>query len=92
MVQRPVLKGKIELKNVNFTYDEQPEATLHDINLTIEEGERVAILGRIGCGKTTLLRLICGLYPTDSGIVMIDNADIRQIRARQLHRYAAGRL
>lgn len=86
MVKRPVLKGKIELKNVTFTYDDQPEATLHDINLTIEEGERVAILGRIGCGKTTLLRLICGLYPTDSGIVMIDNADIRQIRASDVRR------
>jgi len=78
--------NQLELENVTFTYDDQPEATLHDINLTIEEGERVAILGRIGCGKTTLLRLVCGLYPTDSGIVMIDNADIRQIRASDVRR------
>ena len=86
MVKRPVLKGQIDLRNVSFTYEEQPEPVLHDINISIKEGERIAILGRIGCGKTTLLRLICGLYPPDSGIVMIDNADIRQIRPNDVRR------
>ena len=79
-VKRPDLKGHVEFKNVTFSYEDQPEPTLHDINLDIREGEKVAILGRIGSGKTSLLRLICGLHPPDKGVVLIDNADIRQIR------------
>ena len=46
--------------------------------------DKVAILGRIGCGKTTLLRLICGLLPPDKGLVLLDNADIRQIRVEDI--------
>ena len=83
-VSREVLKGQVEFKNVSFTYEDQPEPVLHNINFTIEEGDKVAILGRIGSGKTSLLRLICGLHPPDTGVVLIDNADIRQIRPRDV--------
>ena len=86
MVKRPVLKGDIHLKNVNFSYEGQADGVLHDISLSIQAGERVAILGRIGCGKTTLLRLICGLQAPNKGLVMLDNADIRQIRAEDVRR------
>ena len=57
-INRPDLKGKIELKDVNFSYKDQNHQTLKDINLTIKEGEKVAILGKIGSGKSTLLKLI----------------------------------
>ena len=85
-VKRPELKGDVTFKNVTFSYEEQPEPTLHDINLEIHEGEKVAILGRIGSGKTSLLRLICGLHPPDTGVVLIDNADIRQIRPEDVRK------
>ncbi len=59
---------------------------LHDINFSIAAGERLAVIGRIGSGKTTILRLLCGLNPPDKGAVLIDNADIRQIRADDVRR------
>lgn len=74
------------LKNVSFSYEDQPEPVLADINLKIDAGDHVAILGKIGCGKTTLLRLICGLHPPDKGLVLVDNADIRQIRVEDVRR------
>ena len=86
MVERAVFKGDVDLRHVTFTYENQQEPALNDISLSLKAGERLAILGRIGCGKTTLLRLICGLYPPQIGIVMIDNADIRQIRADDVRR------
>ena len=86
MVERAVFKGDVDLRHVTFTYENQQEPALNDISLSLKAGERLAILGRIGCGKTTLLRLICGLYPPQTGIVMIDNADIRQIRADDVRR------
>jgi len=86
MVERAVIKGDIELKSVSFTYEEQPEPVLNDISFSLKAGERLAIIGRIGSGKTTLLRLLCGLYPPDRGVVLIDNADIRQIRPDDVRR------
>ena len=86
MVERAVMKGDVTFKNVTFTYEDQPEPVLNDINFSVAVGERVAIVGRTGSGKTTLLRLLCGLHPPDKGAVMIDNADIRQIRPDDVRR------
>ena len=86
MVERAVIKGDVALKSVSFTYEEQPEPVLNDISFSLKAGERLAIIGRIGSGKTTLLRLLCGLYPPDRGVVLIDNADIRQIRPDDVRR------
>ena len=85
-VERPSMEGSVEFRNVTFTYEGQPEPTLTDINFRIEPGERLAIVGRIGSGKTTLLRLLCGLNPPDRGAVLIDTADIRQIRPDDVRR------
>jgi ATP-binding cassette subfamily C protein LapB len=85
-VERRVIKGDVAFKNVTFTYEGQPEPILNDINFSIAAGERLAIVGRIGSGKTTILRLLCGLNPPDKGAVLIDNADIRQIRADDVRR------
>ena len=85
-VQRETLTGLIEMKNVTFTYPGQANPSLHDINLVIKPGERVAIVGSVGCGKTTLLRMICGLYAPDRGHILLDNADIRQIRAEDVRK------
>ena len=85
-VKRPNLKGDLSLKGVNFTYEDQPDPMLQNISLYIQAGQKIAILGRIGSGKTTLLRLICGLQAPDTGAVLLDNADIRQIRPQDVRK------
>lgn len=88
-INRPDLKGKIQLKDVTFAYKDQNHQTLKDINLTIKEGEKVAILGKIGSGKSTLLKLIMNLYEPKTGSVLIDGVDTRQIDPIDL-RHAVG--
>lgn len=78
-LSRPRLDGRIVFDNVTFAYPEAQVDTLKGVSFTIEPGEKVAILGRIGCGKSTIARLILGLYQPKSGTVLIDNTDIRQI-------------
>lgn len=73
------LKGKIEFKNVIFRYPGASEPVLKDVSFAIEPGERVALLGRVGSGKSTIARLVLGLYPPEDGLVLIDGSDIRQI-------------
>ncbi len=86
MVKRPNLEGTVSASNVSFAYPGTATQVLHDISFSLEAGERCAILGRIGCGKTTLFRLLCGLFPPDSGLVLIDNADIRQVRPEDVRK------
>ena len=85
-VERPSIEGAVEFRNVTFTYEDQPEPVLSDVGFKLAPGERLAIVGRIGSGKTTLLRLLCGLNPPDRGAVLIDTADIRQIRPDDVRR------
>ncbi len=73
------LTGKIEFRNVTFRYPGAAEPALQGITFTIEPGERVALLGRVGSGKSTITRLILGLYPPEDGLVMVDGTDLRQI-------------
>jgi ATP-binding cassette subfamily C protein LapB len=81
------LKGRIEFRNVSFRYPGAPEKTLEELNFTIEPGEHVALLGRVGSGKSTIARLILGLYPPEEGLVMIDGTDIRQLDPLEMRRY-----
>src|SRR5690606_22513677 len=85
-VPRPVLRGEIELRNVSFAYPGTAQPALNRINLHIRAGERVGILGRIGSGKSTLEKLILGLYQPTSGTVLIDGIDIQQIDPADLRR------
>ena len=73
------VKGKIEFRNVGFRYPGAPERALDALSFTIEPGEHVALLGRVGSGKSTIARLVLGLYPPEEGLVMIDGTDIRQL-------------
>ena len=79
-VKRETLKGGVTMKNVTLTYDGQNSPSVDDCSFTIKPGERVAVLGRIGSGKSSLLSLIAGINPADTGAVMLDDADIRNIR------------
>ena len=79
-------KGKVEFRNVGFRYPGAPERALDALSFTIEAGEHVALLGRVGSGKSTIARLILGLYPPEEGLIMIDGSDIRQLDPASLRR------
>ncbi len=85
-VRREKIAGQISFRNVSFSYEDQETPVIRDISFDIKPGERVAILGRVGCGKTTILRLVSGLYKPTSGLVLVDNADIRQIHPDDVRR------
>lgn len=80
------LAGKIEFRNVTFRYPGASEPALNNLSFTIEAGERIALLGRVGSGKSTITRLILGLYEPEDGLVMIDGTDIRQLDPAALRR------
>ncbi len=83
-LSRPLLKGKIEFREVSFSYPGQAGRALDEVSFTIEPGERVAILGKNGSGKSTIARQITGVYQPAEGSVLIDDTDIRQIRPSDL--------
>jgi ATP-binding cassette, subfamily C, bacterial LapB len=88
-VHRPGFKGTIEFKDVTFSYPEQPVAALQNISFRVAAGERVGIIGRIGSGKTTIEKLIMGLYRPTSGSVWIDGVDLQQIDPADLRKNIA---
>jgi len=83
---RPALRGEIEFRNVGFTYRDGEEAVLREVSFRIRAGEKVAVLGRVGSGKTTLEKLILGLYRPGSGAVLVDGIDLRQLDPAELRR------
>jgi len=85
-VHRPVFNGEFQFEGVNFAYPEQEQAAVSAININIKQGEKVAIIGRIGSGKSTLGKLMTGLYTPDSGAIRIDGVDIRQVNPTDLRR------
>ncbi len=85
-VARQHFTGDIEFKDVDFNYPEQDMAALRNVSLKIRAGEHVAILGRVGSGKTTLEKLILGLYQPTSGAVLVDGIDLRQLDPAELRR------
>jgi len=85
-IHRPELSGEIEFRHVSFSYQEQGEAALNNVSLRIAPGERVIIIGRTGSGKTTLQKLMLGLYQPSQGVVRIDGIDLRQLDPADLRR------
>ncbi|EIU7744595.1 type I secretion system permease/ATPase [Vibrio vulnificus] len=85
-IHRPMVQGKVELDRVTFHYPDAPIASVRDLSITINPGEKVAIIGRIGSGKTTLERLIMGLYQPTAGRVRIDDTDIQQLHHVDIRR------
>ena len=79
--------GQIEFRTVHFTYPGATEAALNGVSFQIKPGEKVAILGRVGSGKSTVARVILGLYPPESGLVLVDGTEVRQLNADRLRRH-----
>ncbi|MCE9544370.1 MAG: DUF1854 domain-containing protein [Planctomycetia bacterium] len=80
------IQGGVELKEVSFGYDKS-RPVLRDINFTIARGELIGVTGRSGSGKSTLISLIGRLYDADSGQILIDGIDVRQMDPRKLRRH-----
>jgi ATP-binding cassette, subfamily C, bacterial LapB len=81
------IQGHIEFKNVEFSYPGAAEKALDGVSFTISPGEKVGLLGRIGSGKSTVARLIVGLYPPSEGLVMVDGTEIRQLDPANLRKH-----
>ena len=83
-LKRETLSGAIELRDVTFVYPGNQYASLSNVSLTIQPGEKVGIIGRSGSGKSSLAKLLVGFYQPDSGNVLIDGIDARQIDVHDL--------
>jgi ATP-binding cassette subfamily C protein LapB len=85
-IHRPKIDGKIEFKDVEFSYPKQEMKALQKINLVIQPGDKVAFIGRIGSGKTTMEKLILGLYQPTGGQIRFDGVELSQIDPADLRR------
>ncbi|EPH2041907.1 type I secretion system permease/ATPase [Proteus mirabilis] len=73
------INGNIKFQNVSFAYNQDSSSVVKNLSFEIKPGEKVGILGRIGSGKSTTLKLAAGLYPAEQGSITLDDVDIRQI-------------
>ncbi|PHS57079.1 MAG: type I secretion system permease/ATPase [Sulfurimonas sp.] len=85
-VERPEFTGHIEFADVTFTYPNTEVPALKNVSFVIKPGEHVAIIGRIGSGKSTIQKLILCLYEPDSGQILLDGIDIKQIDPADLRK------
>ena len=85
-LSRPSFRGDIEFREVSFKYPGAEESALSKVSFKIKAGEHVALLGRMGSGKTTIHKLILGLYQPTEGAILIDGIDARQIDPAELRR------
>lgn len=81
------VEGSISIVNASLTYPEQKEAVIKQLNLQLYAGEKIAIVGKIGSGKTSILRLIAGLYDANEGSVKIDNHDISHMHPDDVRKH-----
>jgi len=85
-VELKVTNGRLVFENVSFRYSEEHEYVLRNVNLEVQPGETVAIVGRSGIGKSTLCSLIPRLYEVSGGAIRIDGVDIRNVTLNSLRK------
>ncbi|MEX8500590.1 type I secretion system permease/ATPase [Leptothrix ochracea] len=78
-LHRQQLRGEIEFRDVHFSYPNRDDSAVSGVSFRIQPGEKVALIGRIGSGKSTLQKLMLGLYTPQQGAVLIDGIDLRQL-------------
>jgi ATP-binding cassette subfamily C protein LapB len=88
-VQRRELRGEIEFRNVSFSYPGSDQPALDGLSFKITPGERVALIGRVGSGKSTMHRLMMGLYKPTGGAVLLDGIDVAQLDPADVRRNVA---
>jgi ATP-binding cassette subfamily C protein LapB len=88
-VARPEYRGNIDFKNVEFSYPNADKTALNNVSFKIDEGEHVAIIGKIGSGKSTIHKLLLSLYVPDGGAILIDNIDTKQLDPTELRKNIA---
>ena len=82
----PPLTGALELRNVSFRYDANAPEVIRGISLCVRAGQKVALVGRTGCGKTTLAKLLLGLYQPTAGQILFDGVDLRAMNLERFRR------
>lgn len=87
-IKKDRLSGKIRFENVSFSYDGKTKV-LQDINLSVNQGETVGIIGATGSGKSTLISLLCRFYDCSEGKIIIDNVDLKDIDLKTLRKNVA---
>ncbi|MDB3861710.1 type I secretion system permease/ATPase [Paracoccaceae bacterium] len=85
-ISRPSFKGEIEFKNVSYQFEGSKQTTINDISFKIPAGQKVALVGKMGSGKSTLSKLIAGILEPTSGAILIDGVDVRQIDAADIRK------
>lgn len=85
-VHRPEIRGEIEFRDVTFSYARDVDPALKNMSFRIRPGEHVVVLGRVGSGKTTLQKLMLGLYVPNAGAVLVDGVDLRQLDPADLRK------
>ena len=85
-IQRFTFLGNIEFRGVTFSYPNQEIPALNNVSFKIAQGERIGVIGRIGSGKTTIEKLLLGLYQPTEGSIWIDGIDLQQIDPADLRR------
>jgi len=78
-LRRPTFNGAIEFHDVTFCYPDEPQPAVKNVSFTIKPGERIGIIGAVGSGKSTLSKLILGLYDPDAGSIFVDGIAVKQI-------------
>ncbi|MBV0933162.1 type I secretion system permease/ATPase [Marinobacterium weihaiense] len=85
-VHRPDFKGGVAFKEVDFTYPGTEYGALKSVSFSVQPGEKVALIGRIGSGKSSIQKLVMGLYQPTAGAIAIDGIDLKQIDPSDLRR------
>jgi ATP-binding cassette subfamily C protein LapB len=85
-ISRPRLDGEIEFKNVSYKFEGANQPIINNLTFKIPAGQKVALLGKMGSGKSTLSRLIAGILEPTEGAILIDGVDVRQIDPADLRK------
>lgn len=85
-IHRRELRGEIEFREVRFAYPGRTDSALDGVSFKIAAGERVALIGKVGSGKSTIQKLLLGLYAPTSGAVLVDGIDLRQLDPADVRR------
>jgi len=88
-LERDTVRGRLEVRNLSFTYPGATQPVLHDVSFTAEPGQVIALVGRSGSGKSTLASLIPRFYPHQSGQILLDGIALKDYRLANLRRHIA---